>query len=217
MISSGSQTSFVKGGRDGVRVRARNNYDINLALSISDCIIDDRTALYIAMPITSGRRLWNLAKRIGIQNLEQISSLHPRLFEQEVFEPNLNDATQMVRGIRSRYSQPVIDPSRLVVREWTQEQYRSVWRAVISSKVSLLIVSNMWEYSIGCVEEVSSALENRIPILDQSDRLLTLNDISSAIAGALADALDADISADYLIRAQNFLDAGTTEREARVL
>lgn len=196
-------------------MRAAELRNVSIVLGVADCIIERRTAIYSAVPITSGRRLWDLAKRLNMFQLHKIAGSHPRVFERDVFEPNLEDARRLAAELRRRHSETVVDPSRLFVSGWNQKDYRDIWRAFISKKVSLLVLADGWQYSFGCVEEVVCAVQNKIRVRDEGDNPISRTEMFSIITNALAEAKASGISTHYLSRARQFFECNPSTRNGR--
>jgi hypothetical protein len=214
-MRAGIKLGSEMGSQQDFRMRTAGLRNVSIVLGIADCMMENRTAIYAAVPITSGRRLWDLAKRLNIFELQRIAALRPRLFERDVFEPNLEDARRLAAELRRRHSETVVDPSRLFVPGWNQKDYRDIWRAFISKKVSLLVLADGWQYSLGCVEEAVCAVQNKVQVRDEGDNPISRAEMLSTITDALAEAKASGLSTHYLGRARQFFEHNLSMRNGR--
>ena len=160
-------------------------------------VLRPKTAVYAAVPVTSGPRLWKLAKELGISELSEVRRVAPERLEKEVLRPNCAAAAQFVGGARIRHKL-VIDPSRLVIPEWSQKQYWRFWEYIILEYVAAVLLSPEWSYSRGCVYECIFAVRNSIPVLSEQDEVLTIQELREIASGAIRERDSLGIKARFL-------------------
>ena len=97
-----------------------------MALSALDTILKGAKAWYLAVPVTSGSRLWALAHRLSATDLDRIRYSHRAVFDCDVLNPNVDTACELAGIVEARYpGAKVINPAVLVAADWTPEDYRS--------------------------------------------------------------------------------------------
>ena len=70
-------------------------------LSLLRCTLEKRSAIYCAVPITSGIRLWRLTNRLGLNDPDCVKETDRARYTSEVFEPNCAAAADFARGARN--------------------------------------------------------------------------------------------------------------------
>jgi len=136
-------------------------------VSMLDTVIGAGKVYYLAVPVTSGPRLWGLARKLNFADLDGIRYKFGCQFDEEVLKPNIVAAGLLSQGLRKRFKEAyIINPSVLVANDWSPEEYRSFWRYVIRDKVSRVYLAPGWQYSHGCVEECVEAMNCGISVYD---------------------------------------------------
>ena len=117
-------------------------------------------AVYVSTPITTGKEYFELLTANGSVSdsdrarLRSINAMH---------------ATDAMVRVRDTFpTEVIIDP--LSFNEpagWSQDHFNAFWMLVIHHFVKTVVVVNGWEYSTGCTWEVSQALFDELPILDE--------------------------------------------------
>src|SRR3712207_2357395 len=90
------------------------------------CVIDGRTAKYLSVPITTGRRFVEWYTREGC-HLEADSLTYREQHRQHVIVPNCDAARKVVARLRRERGGVVIEPTAFERPEWDQNQYRYFW------------------------------------------------------------------------------------------
>jgi len=163
-------------------------------ISAFECLVANGSSVYLAVPITSGKRLWEL-HRNGRD--ERTDSRFERLYRSQVLARNLEDAARAISIVRSRYPF-ALDPSRLQVTGWGQPEYRRLWKRIIQSKVKKVILAPGWQYSRGCVEECVLAYQSKIDVCDLRDDKVHLEQASKLIRCALEESRGYKVRVDFL-------------------
>lgn len=171
--------------------------DEAILLSLMECTIEPKSAVYCAVPITSGIRLWQLANELGLTDIDQVKTVDAKRFDAEVIRPNCDSARAFVHAARERHG-VIINPSKLVVPSWSQGQYTDFWESVIERFVHSVMLSPNWIYSRGCVFECMFALRLGIDLFDDVWNPVSPNDLLPTVkeAQGLRDFLH--IKADYI-------------------
>ena len=98
--------------------------------------------------------------------------------------PNEQKIQLFANQLRSKYPL-VIEPSRLKVSNWSQDEYNHFWTLVIKDFTKELVLLNEWEFSVGCVNEFCAAKEKGIPTLSENLSEIGLDEGIALIESAL--------------------------------
>ncbi len=178
--------------------------DAELILGAFECLVDGKRAVYIAVPITTGIRLWEVAKSHKISQLRDIGKKYPDAFHRCVLKPNLKDAKRISEQVRKK-NVLAIDPSRLMINEWSQDDYAQLWKSVLKSRVDRVALSPNWVYSLGCLEEYLTAFKSGLAITNLAGKKVTLDDAKLEIEQALIKGKAWGINTLYLQKALKHL------------
>jgi len=129
--------------------------------------------VYVSVPITSGRREFELLRELRCDR-STLRSHHRDRWLTEVVKPNEAAAFSLAEIARRRHpDRIVLDPSRLHVTSWSQADFDQFWHMVIKAYCELLIVDRDWAFSRGARLEVALALAGGIPVQDPTGSLVT--------------------------------------------
>lgn len=139
----------------------------------------DGRLVYVSVPITSGRREIALMKATGCRTSAELRRVHLDRWRLEVLKRNEADALILANEVRSSSdpSAVVVDPSRMSVTGWEQDDYNGFWVRLVDRFAIRLVASHGWAYSKGARQEVAYAARKLIPVTDASGRTLTLRDL----------------------------------------
>lgn len=141
-------------------------------LTVFRSLIPDRSAVYLAVPVTSGRRLWELARSQRCERLSDVRGQVPELFRTEVEIPNLAASRLFADQVRQRESY-VVNPAEVTLSGWSAVDYMRLWKHVIADYVNKIYLSDGWEFSSGCLEETDLAFSLGIPVFDSQGNTVT--------------------------------------------
>src|SRR5581483_1810409 len=112
---------------------------IELLLSAFKTVLEDRSAVYVSAPITTGRRFAQWRLTLGEDDLSP--SLLSEQHREAVVAPNILEARATVSAVRRKFpSKVVIDPTALPdIKDWEQSDYRHLWRSVIERFAELVV------------------------------------------------------------------------------
>jgi hypothetical protein len=171
-----------------------------------ESILGDKEAIYLAVPVTSGKRLWNLARSLGCKDIRNVREQWPERFHVEVELPNV--AASKALAFKVRQSQPlVINPAALLVKGWQPTDYMQLWKAVIRQYVKTIYLSDEWQYSSGCLEETDLAFSLGITVIDSAGAALARRRCAELVHEARHSGRDLDLTclADIFSRWQVYL------------
>ena len=181
-----------------------------LVLEELDSRLAGAKAIYVAVPITSGKRLWDLASRLGESNLDCIRYRRPKEFEQEVFHPNCVEARSFAEQLARLYpGEPVIDPSVIDIPGWGPEEYSFLWKQVLRTRVRLIALTPGWAYSKGCVEECVDGLRLGMLVQALDGMIVEKSTARRVLEKVNVEAKELGIQAPFLdVAIQNLSDLG---------
>ena len=165
------------------------------------------TIAYASAPITTGQRMYEVFKSVGVSSQDELKKKDPALFYKEVMELNIRAGEEFAQHIRllqkseaTKQYTGVICPATFFAKGWTQEHYMSFWERIIETFVDAIHFNNGWQYSNGCVEEYLIGLKTH-KRLYQGNTLATLEpkEALERIKQAIEDiqSLGADIKPLY--------------------
>jgi hypothetical protein len=136
-------------------------------LSFARCFgVDNRKAVYVSSPITTGRSLLDWR-----QQESAITESHPRYsadHRKYVVQANITKARLVVGRVRAAFPTTVIDPTRLDdVDDWKQADYHQFWADLVARFVHTVVFVDGWHFSTGCAVEFATAVRNRLTLLDE--------------------------------------------------
>jgi hypothetical protein len=162
-----------------------------LVFEVLDGIVEDRGAVYVSTPITTGRRFveWRRGPGAALAPSEhQYRHEHDR----HVVRRNREHVKPIVRVLRAHNWGVVIDPTTVHdVPGWRQRDYHAFWARVIERYAGAVVFADGWEYSSGCAREFLTAVRVGARLLREDLEPLTIEEGERLIRDAIA-ALDAD-------------------------
>lgn len=144
----------------------------NAMISFLTCYgFEEASVVYTSTPITTGKNYLDWLQIGAQEGLNQDLAASREVF---VTSKNIEEATLFVRKVRAKYSDLVIDPTRLEnINNWDQGDYHKFWIKVIRQLVSTIVFANGWEYSNGSTLEYICGLEKGISLLTNDFQPLT--------------------------------------------
>lgn len=127
---------------------------------------------YVSMPITSGRRLYDVLSEENVQTVEElIAKCGKNVLWERVIQLNIAEGIALADTLGKREDLLFIAPSVFEAKRWrwTQDAYMSLWYRVIGEMAGKLVVMDGWEYSNGGVDEVLFALYLRWRVFRMSN------------------------------------------------
>jgi len=169
--------------------------DTKLLVDILEVAVPGRCAAYLSTPITTGLRFVNWYLKIG-RDLKPESATYRRRHREQVILPNLDEARNLVRELRTK-GWFVLDPTSFEPVGWSQNQYRVFWGDVIERYAARLVMMDGWEYSAGCSFEFLVAVRQGIHAYSADGRLISTAEGQHSIEAAVAFMAERDVPADF--------------------
>jgi hypothetical protein len=155
--------------------RSAHNSQIDVLLTFLQGFIPECNAVYVSSPITSGRRYIEWIKQHPENRNFSGDNQNPE-FIASVIEKNREHAKSVVQKMRTLFfHQVVIDPTAVPdLSGWSQDDYRYAWGRIIEQYAALLVLSDDWQFSSGCIYEYLIGKRTGIKVLDEEQREITL-------------------------------------------
>lgn len=180
------------------------------------CVIDDKSATYVSIPISSGKKFVDWYKSVGKNFLKKGDDLYRSEHYKSVIKENTSAATNKLREIKSRIDAPIIDPTKLEFIEWEQDEYRYYWGKVIEKYAKQAIFCDGWEYSDGCSFEFLKSIELNIECLDQNLEMISLENALKMLDASILEMRGSDLNTDYIERVFKSLSSLNERKRVRL-
>jgi hypothetical protein len=162
-----------------------------LVFEVLDGLVEDRGAVYVSTPITTGQRFVEWRRGSGAA-LAPSGDHYRREHDRQVVQRNREHAKPIVRAVRERGWGIVIDPTSVHdVPGWQQRDYHAFWAQVIERYAGTVVFADGWEYSSGGAWEFLTAVRTGARLLREDLEPLTVEEGERLIKDAIV-ALEAD-------------------------
>jgi hypothetical protein len=136
--------------------------------------IDLRDAVYVACPVSSGRRELDLMATLSLFDRDELRDQHAGRWRREVLEPNKAAAAAAVAAARHRHAaRSVINPSEFELKGLGQPGYDSLCEEIIRNHVRYLVLADGWQFSRGARLEAALAVDLGLGVEDGDGQPLT--------------------------------------------
>lgn len=186
--------------KSGFQPKTTQGRLIESLLNVLGSVIVDRSAVYVSTPITSGQRFARWSSQRDIE----FDLSHPETyleFKREVLDPNSEHARAIIKDLRMRFDQALIDPTALRdIEGWVQDDYRVLWGRVIEQCANTVVFLDGWHYSNGCTYEflVANCMTPRPSILNEDLQPLTLEKGTGFVKQAISELQNSKLPTDFL-------------------
>jgi hypothetical protein len=167
-------------------------------------VIEDKSAIYLSVPITSGRRFIEWFKARGVR-LEPNSKEYKRELLQSVIHPNCEDVASRVAELRKITKAVVINPAAFNRPDWNQDDYRYFWGYIIERFVERVVFKDDWQFSSGCGYEFLRCIRSQIAACAENGKELRVKDGLTLIEQAIAEMRSVGAPTLFLERIHNEL------------
>jgi hypothetical protein len=166
------------------------------------CVVEDRQAIYVSTPITTGLRYLQWLARHAPGSADRDAA-----FEWEVITPNTAHGRELVRRIRDHFPRAaVIDPTAVSLPGWEQGEYHELWAQVIHRYARLVVCGDGWEYSNGCAYEFLTASCAYVEVVDERYEPITVRAGIERIKTAVVEYRAAGVDPGFLAGMLHALD-----------
>lgn len=164
------------------------------------------TLAYVTMPITSGKRLYDVMEAHGVRTRAELKEKYPKAVTDEIIPWNNEHGFAFAAAVKTRTRLPVVLPGAFeggISYSWREEQYMYMWLRMMEDLCAEHHLIEGWEYSDGSVEEFAKSMEMKkgycdrsdITVLDQNGNEMTLERGEALVRAARADILRRGFSA----------------------
>lgn len=141
-----------------------------------------RDAVYVACPVSSGRRELDMMIALSLFDRDTLRSRHADEWRRQVLEPNKTEAARSVNSARVRHTnRTVINPATFELSGLTQPDYDALCGKIIEAHVGHLVLADGWQYSRGARIEAVQAIGQGLTVEDAEGNPLRADDILSRI------------------------------------
>lgn len=183
---------------DAVGTRARGwQEEAEMLLSLLDCIVLDREAVYASSEFTTGRRFYDLCRQYNVRTAEDLKHRLGAEYAHKLLVVNKDEGVLFARKLRELGHSIVLTPNPFhadplnLKRNWSQGEYLDFWKLVISRKCHAVFFNEGWQFSNGCTFEYYAGLQARVQLFDSYgkplERTVAIEMIATAIQGLEAD------------------------------
>jgi hypothetical protein len=159
---------------------------VQFALGAFGCLMAKKV-MYVSVAVTSGQRLYDYMDRMGFKTPEEAKKDKAEFFR-NVISPNIEEGVTLSKDWAQKIDGAVIAPAEfekcrgLKGTKWGQDAFMGMWLGAIDDKVTVMVMSDGWQYSDGAGEEYLQAMlmkmgrrgRNDIEILDAQGNEMTL-------------------------------------------
>ncbi len=133
--------------------------NINIVLSAYGSVL--APIAYTSLPITSGRRFYEVLEKYGVNSIEGLAEKNPDALYIEIIKPNIAEGTEFAKTVTARTKLTVIAPCIFEAKKqrWSQDEYMYMWLNLIENRVEEMHMMHGWEYSNGGTEEFLRGME----------------------------------------------------------
>lgn len=148
-----------------------------IVLSMADCFVKGRKALYCSSELTTGLRLYTACWDNEVTDRYALAEKLGKMWLRDnVFVVNEQAANTFALSVEMRHSHTTISPACLFIPEWGQHDYLNFWETLIKTRISEVWFNTNWQYSNGCTFEYMAARVAGLPCYDIEGNVLEVNE-----------------------------------------
>ena len=147
-------------------VDSKNKEDVEMVLSAYRSVLSDIS--YASMPITSGRRYYDVLEEYNAKTLDELVKKDKHALARKILEPNLEEGLAFAKGLTGKTHYPIVAPAvfEATRKGWSQDDYMFLWYRVIEEKAMQLHFMDGWEYSNGAVDEFVRGIQMQFRLIE---------------------------------------------------
>ncbi|HKM65646.1 MAG TPA: hypothetical protein VJX70_00660 [Candidatus Acidoferrum sp.] len=183
---------------DTVGSRTRSwKEEAEMLLSLLNCVVLDREAVYASSEFTTGRRFYGLCRQYSVTTAEDLKRRLGGEYLDKLLNANKDDGIRFARKLREFGHSIVLTPNPFhadplnLRRNWTQTEYLDFWNLVISKKCHAVYFNEGWQFSNGCTFEFLAGLKAGVLLFDHCGERLEFGAAIEMIAAAI-ETLESD-------------------------
>jgi hypothetical protein len=160
-----------------------------MAFSAIDCVLCGERAIYGSTELTTGRRLYDVLREVGLPTAAAFKEKLGRdEFTNRVWNPNFSAALEFAKDIRQSCQSRtlVISPAPFTAPGWTQPEYLAFWETLLRTRIQQVWLNRNWQFSNGCTFEFAVAIDAGLPTADHDGHALSVDQAIDLITDAIA-------------------------------
>jgi hypothetical protein len=156
-------------------------------LSLLDCVIFDREAVYASSEFTTGKRFYELCRQNKVHSGEELKRRLGDQYAAQLLEPNREAGIAFSRHIRSFGHNLVVTPNPFLAPQWSQAEYLGLWEQVIQRKCHQVFFNKDWQFSNGCTFEYLVGLKAGILLFSHNNKPLPVSLAKEMVGDAIVE------------------------------
>jgi hypothetical protein len=177
---------------DAVGSRTRSwQEEAEMLLSLLNCVVLDREAVYASSEFTTGKRFYDLCRQYNVTTAEDLKRRLEGEYLNRLLNANKDEGIRFARKLRGLGHSIVLTPNPFhadplnLKRNWSQYEYLEFWNLVISKKCQGVYFNEAWQFSNGCTFEYLAGLKADVQRFDHCGKLLEPTAATEMIAAAI--------------------------------
>lgn len=162
--------------------------EVEMAFSAIDCVLCGEHAIYGSTELTTGRRLYDVLRDVGLPTAAAFKEKLGRdEFTNRVWNPNFSAALEFAKEIRrsSQNRTLVISPAPFTAPGWTQPEYLAFWETLLRTRIQQVWLNRNWQFSNGCTFEFAVAIDAGLPTADHDGHALSVDQAIDLMTDAI--------------------------------
>jgi hypothetical protein len=166
---------------DTVGSRTRSwQEEAEMLLSLLNCVVLDREAVYASSEFTTGRRFYDLCLQHNVSTADDLKRRLGDEYLNKLLSTNKDEGIRFARKLRELGHSIVLTPNPFhadplnLKRNWSQSEYLDFWNLVISRKCHAVYFNEGWQFSNGCTFEYFAGLKAGVKLFDHCGKPLEL-------------------------------------------
>ena len=167
--------------------------EADMVMSLLNCVVLDRESVYASSEFTTGKRFYDLCREYGVRSDEELKRKMGPSYYEKLLGVNKNQGINFARKLRGLGHFLVVTPNPFVAdplklkHNWTQDEYLTFWKMVITEKCSAVFFNEGWQYSNGCTFEYVVGLKAELPLFDHNGASLDTTRAITLLKAAIQD------------------------------
>lgn len=110
---------------------------------------------YRSMSITTGKRYYDVFKKYGVYNIEDLIAIDKDILKNEIIIPNIEEGVLAADKLSQKYDIVVISPGvfEAITHRWSQEEYMFLWYQVLMEIINENFFAEDWGWTNGGAKE----------------------------------------------------------------
>jgi hypothetical protein len=160
--------------------------ETEMLLSLVDCVVLEREAVYGSSEIFTGQRFYDLCIDNEARTAEELEKKLGPQYKTILLAKNKEKGVNFLKKLRELGHKIVITPVAFTATPfWSNEQYKDFWSQVIARKCRIVCMNEGWQFSETCVCDYLAGLKGGKKVLDHVGNLLVLDAARKAVTAAV--------------------------------